>query len=60
MKIIVAVTYQKDTGEFKIKERDTETGRASVTFANHLTENERIFCKSRKSKYEDRFIVQWC
>ena len=56
---IVSIKYDKQSGEYAIKYRNAETGKTSITTANHLKENEIIFAKSCGEPYEDRWTVQW-
>lgn len=58
MKMIASVKYDKATSEFSIRERDTVTGDMSMTFANSLNNNERIFCKTVPA-FETKFAIVW-
>lgn len=59
MENIVSIKYDKQSVEYAIKYRNAETGKTSVTTANHLKEKEVIFVKSCGKPYEDRWTVQW-
>ena len=59
MKTIDAICYRKRTGEYMVKERDTETGQVSQTFANHLTEAEKMFARLHCSRYETPYEITW-
>ena len=41
--IITAVRYMKKKGKYVIFTRSESTGKTSQTYANSLTENERVF-----------------
>lgn len=59
IEIITAVRYMKKQGEYVITKRNASTGKTSKTYANSLTENERIFAKSSKYCFEDEICVAW-
>ena len=58
MESVIAIKYNKQSGEYCIKSRDTETGKQSCTYANRLTEEEVAFAKSADFT-EDKFSAQW-
>ncbi len=57
--IITAIRYNKKTAEYVITNRSSVTGKTSKTYANHLTENETIFARSSKNRFEDETCVCW-
>lgn len=57
--IITAVRYMKKKGKYVIFTRSESTGKTSQTYANSLTENERVFVKSSKYCFEDDICVDW-
>ena len=56
---ITAVRYMKKHGEYVITTRNAITGKSSKTYANSLTENERVFAKYSKYCFEDDICVAW-
>ena len=58
MDIILSIRYDKRTSEYRIRRRDTITGETSTTYANHLTEREKLFAKSANF-FEDQYSAQW-
>ena len=58
MKVISSVKYNKRTGEYLIKRKDV-SGRYSITFANRLTEEEKVFCRNCKGRNESPYEIQW-
>ena len=59
IEIITAVRYMKNQGEYVITKRIADTGKTIKTYANNLTDNERIFAKSCKYCFEDDVCVAW-
>jgi hypothetical protein len=60
MKIVYSIRYNKKAAEYIVKLRDTETGKMTRLFANGLDENEIIFAKTAKHRYEDASVIIWC
>lgn len=60
MKIVYSIRYNKKAGEYIIKFIDTEINKMCRLFANGLNENEIIFCKTAKHRYEDESHILWC
>lgn len=58
MDAIVSIRYDKHTSEFCIKRRNTITAKTTTTYANHLTEDERIFAKAGNFS-EDEHAAHW-
>ena len=59
MLVIQAVTYYKRSGEFRVKYRDTVSGKPVIYSGNRLKEPEQIFCKSAQYRYECADLVCW-
>lgn len=56
---VVAIRYLKKTGEFVITMRNNTTGKQSKTYANRLTQNERMWAKESKHCFEDAMSICW-
>lgn len=59
IEIITSVRYMKKQGEFVITKRIAGTGKTIKTYANNLTDNEKVFAKSSKYFFEDDICVAW-
>ena len=55
---IVAIRYLKQTGEFVVTQRNN-TGKQSVTYANHLTRKERTWVKESERCFDDAMSICW-
>lgn len=60
MKIVYSIRYNKKAAEYIVKFRDTEIEGIQRLFANGLDENEIIFAKTAKHRYEDESEILWC
>ena len=57
---IHSITYRKESAEYRIVRRDLVTGKFSSTYANHLTEQEKLWAKINcKTRHEDPYSIQW-
>jgi hypothetical protein len=59
MEIITAIRYLKKHGEYVITKRIANTGKTIKTYANSLTDNERLFVESSKHYFEDENCACW-
>ena len=56
---ITAIIYNKETGEYVVKTRDSTTGKIAAYHTNHLNNQEKAFAGSCKHYHEDRWTAQW-
>lgn len=59
MLVIQAVTYYKRSGEFRVRYRDTVSGKPTVYYSNRLQEPELIFCQTAQRRHEGPGLVCW-
>ena len=57
--IITAVRYMKKKGKYVIFTRSESTGKTARTYANSLTENDRVIVRSSNDCFEDDICVDW-
>jgi hypothetical protein len=55
---IASIKYNKPSGEYEIKTRDSKTGKLSITFSNHLNDAEIKFT-SRALTHENKDFIIW-
>lgn len=58
MGTITSIRYLKNNGEFVITTR-TVTGKTTKTYANSLSDNEKLWAKSSKYFFEDEYCACW-
>ena len=60
LEAIQSIKYDKQTSEYRIVRRNLQTGKTSTTFANHLTDQEKLWARINcKTRYEDTQTIQW-
>ena len=56
---IHSITYRKESAEYRIVRRDHATGKTSITYSNHLTDQEKLWARINcQSRYEDPYSIQ--
>ncbi len=57
---IHSITYRKESGEYRIVRRNLVTGATSATYANRLTDQEKLWAQINcKTRYETPYLIQW-
>ena len=57
---IHSITYKKESGEYRIVRRHLVTGEPSTTYANHLTEDEKLWARINcQTRYETPHTIKW-
>ena len=56
---IQSIVFRKKTSEYRIERRNPVTGQTSTTYANRLTDAEKLWAKTNSSYHEDPYAIYW-